>query len=730
METEFLRFIKFISTITFSGLIYSECTFRESDYLSQLNDPAQIEELIIEVPKSSKFAKNFMKIISSPSQNIPPELKKNFKAKITRIYSFGSCKNEGKVKQSGDWRDHIIFKNGQPLRSLSVKISDGNIMNSVRFKLLIPQTREDLNEVFATVLLRELGYISPETFKVNVDMNGTKSLMIFQEDARKELLERNSRREGPIFEGDESLLWANGRQLENDNIALARMINENWFLKGEQSAKISLNSYKRIQEAYLTQRDNKIDFNLHIQPNYFKKEIFNHYHFISLALNAEHGLDPHNRKYYFNSFLNDFEPIYYDGDVKLERLNFKKNEILEHGVFRLSFNTDYVFPYIELINQKEFQENVTIGFSKRSGLSKSMSERFVKNAFKVVIENIVFLSNLIKETENFIDYDTNKSPNYAKYLDRIENNNIKQENIIESNIVQGAASITYQNQNNTRISLEDIAQIISDLELNQQRTVLIDKNISYLNNHQNSILEIGGKYVKSEGIDIKTDRDNKVIYINQKDPEAWILFIDSNFKDWKIFFKGERFIASRNSQRFNEFGMTGCLNFYNVNFNDTSIFATDGGCEDSVNIVSSYGVLKTLEVTNGRSDAIDVDFSNLKINFIRVNTAGNDCFDVSGGKFDIERIDVQNCGDKGVSVGEKSVVRINDLIVDNSILGISSKDHSISQVANANLNNTEFCYESAEKKQEFGGAILSFNKLDCTGKKIIGSKSMVNENEL
>ena len=68
--------------------------------------------------------------------------------------------------------------------------------------------------------------------------------------------------------------------------------------------------------------------------------------------------------------------------------------------------------------------------------------------------------------------------------------------------------------------------------------------------------------------------------------------------------------------------------------------------------------------------------------------------------------------------------------MDNSILGISSKDHSISQVANANLNNTEFCYESAEKKQEFGGAILSFNKLDCTGKKIIGSKSMVNENEL
>ena len=32
--------------------------------------------------------------------------------------------------------------------------------------------------------------------------------MLFQEDARKELLERNKRREGPIFEGDESLIWS------------------------------------------------------------------------------------------------------------------------------------------------------------------------------------------------------------------------------------------------------------------------------------------------------------------------------------------------------------------------------------------------------------------------------------------------------------------------------------------------------------------------------------------
>ena len=31
--------------------------------------------------------------------------------------------------------------------------------------------------------------------------------MLFQEKETKELLEKNLRREGPIFEGDESILW-------------------------------------------------------------------------------------------------------------------------------------------------------------------------------------------------------------------------------------------------------------------------------------------------------------------------------------------------------------------------------------------------------------------------------------------------------------------------------------------------------------------------------------------
>ena len=38
------------------------------------------------------------------------------------------------------------------------------------------------------------------------------------------------------------------------------------------------------------------------------------------AMNGSHALRPHNRKFYYNSFTDKFEPIYYDGDLILDHL--------------------------------------------------------------------------------------------------------------------------------------------------------------------------------------------------------------------------------------------------------------------------------------------------------------------------------------------------------------------------------------------------------------------------
>ena len=125
----------------------ADCNFQTANYINELNSPKYIENIIVEVPKSGKFSKNFIRVLISrePTQNIPPKLRKYFKAKITINYKFGKCSYKGKVKQNGDWKDHIKLKGGRPVRSLIVKLEEGNVVNAVKFKLLIPEKRNNLH---------------------------------------------------------------------------------------------------------------------------------------------------------------------------------------------------------------------------------------------------------------------------------------------------------------------------------------------------------------------------------------------------------------------------------------------------------------------------------------------------------------------------------------------------------------------------------------------------------
>ena len=72
-----------------------------------------------------------------------------------------------------------------------------------------------------------------------------------------------------------------------------------------------------------------------------------------LALHGTHALRPHNRKFYFNSFTEKFEPIYYDGDVKMNRLIYDNKNIE-----RLNFSPKYIFPYSNKIITKKFSLDI------------------------------------------------------------------------------------------------------------------------------------------------------------------------------------------------------------------------------------------------------------------------------------------------------------------------------------------------------------------------------------
>ncbi|EAQ66327.1 hypothetical protein MED121_06580 [Marinomonas sp. MED121] len=727
-----LRLIFTFVLLVFAVNATAACNFTTANFLSELNNPKSIEKIEVRVPKSAKFARNFTKILISKSKNIPPELKKNFKAIVTVKYEFGSCSYDAKVKQNGDWKDHVSFiDGGQPLRSLNVKLKEGNILNAVKFKLLLPETRNNLNEVLGSVFMRELGFISPETFQVNTEVNGVRSLMLFQEDLRKELLERNNRREGPLFEGDENLLWSyeGFENFELESLALSRVSNDKWFLKGGSSQQITLSAYSLLQTAYLDYSQNIEARKDHIIfPNNRESSVFDDYFFALFAMNGMHALRPHNRRYYFNSFTNLFEPVYYDGNINLhEKVSSKKAEAYIINAFKVG----YKFPYRNTFLDKKFANTSLDEFKNRVVISDEEAKRFFDKALSQTNISIESYQKKIDKRAVFSSEFEVSVSIQDSYLKKQKEFGVKQTNITLSEITESGFNVLNVNGEKHSLTVEELALVVSDNELKDSRYTLFPNTISNVEKLDSEVTRLqlfGGDILHSKNLSLEIDQVAKKIQIQQQTSKDWVLFRHVSLKNWSISFTGSNKSLPSDeaqTQRFNRYGMTGCLNFYQTKFESVKVSAVDGACEDSVNIVNSNGNLDLIRITRAYADAIDIDFSEVKIDKVEVSGAGNDCFDVSGGHYNLNQVTLSNCGDKGISVGEKSQLNANNLVLDNAVLGVSSKDFSEVKINHAIFNSVGVCLEAMQKKQEFGGARLLVESLECEGEYIQDSNSII-----
>ena len=131
---------------------------------------------------------------------------------------------------------------------------------------------------------------------------------------------------------------------------------------------------------------------------------------------------------------------------------------------------------------------------------------------------------------------------------------------------------------------------------------------------------------------VKFEDNKKTIKFTQSNPSDWALLLSGDYSNWNIIFEGLPFIIDENSsskQRFNQYGLTGCLTIYESLIHNASLSVT-GSCEDSINIINSFGDNISLIVENAFADALDADFSKLLIKSIQINNARNDCIDFSG----------------------------------------------------------------------------------------------------
>jgi hypothetical protein len=715
------------------------CDFNTAQYLNKLRNLNEIQKIEVNIDDYRKWTVNTLEAFISRNTSITDKYKKKYPATVIVHYSFGKCLHQSKVRLHGDWKDHINFEKGGRLnQSIDVALEDGSIANIVKFKLLLPKTRRHENEIILTKILRIVDLIAPRTSLIPVQINGTNAEMLFQEKASKELLESMYRREGPLFEGDERFLFNNYNiqtketsHLSLENLSLAKITNDNWASSNLIAAQIAINSFSMLQKVYMTYgrdyfNNYILDWKLLSQNNEQLIEEWAMYEILLFATNSSHALRPHNRKFYYNSLKGGMEPIYFDGNPR-------------------DMNTKWIRQMPQFGEYSDLKSEHFLALEKKI---RAIEPDFLSNTMegnlflvseeetKTILENI--LVKISRLHESFKDYQNNKLLGNLDKKPSIHQtllNNIR-EAMPKSSIIYikempsaekpdifpaNICSVLDNKCIKYSLNISEIGRMLERKKLSKQSfdsplfiyPASLVKDKTKIQSFDNGLITAQA----SEGSILSFNEESRILSIDLITINDWVLIKNSHLNGIKVILKSG--IISKNikslTSRFNQFGLTGCLSFYNTSFKNTQIIANalNTRCEDVINIINSSGKIENLKVVGASADGLDIDFSDLSIASLAVYDALNDCLDLSQGNYKIESGVLKNCGDKAISVGEQSLFLAKDIIINQANIGIASKDSSESSIDYLRMRKTNVCAEAFQKKQEFYGAKLKISNLEC-----------------
>lgn len=673
--------------------------FRSKDF-------SKINLIKIEIIESQKFYVNLFKLLLDQETTINQKYKSRFKSNLTVIFSNNvECLFSAKLRISGDYKDHLnpeLF-----ITSLDVNLETGNIFGITEFKLLLPNTRgsnSGNNEVFLTTFLKHLGYKAPQTSFVNVNINNLGNLsnnefrFIFQEKIAKEFLESNNLREGPIVELNQDNFFADS----NKQLIFGEIKNKSWSTRSIENLSISAEALQTYNtNLFLSSAPNKI-----MNHESFKSLTNESYELLTLihALSGKHANQTINNIFYFNKFKNSLDLIYYDGN---SRLQGKKSYELFYDFQEI--NNFYISESKKLYSNLNVNKNLLREDLKKNNLD--LTEMQLENYLEEVFSNLLKISKQkpkLLEDKELLDYFYN-----------LDNQNIQ---FLFFNYRKNEAELCnqffnecklYKNDNFSQdlifdlIDKKDVYLFGVDKKKFLAKQKLYQQNLIYL--EDNIVLEYFGTPEinidkNSKKIDLKFNSFNDRIIIkstsNEKEIlDGWLINLDSTFLN--------------NVVKSDENLLTGCLTIYNMRFSNSVINSKNLFCEDSINFIDVFGNNITLTISNSKQDAVDFDFSIIKNLIIKVDFAGNDCLDLSGGVYNINSLSLTNCNDKGLSVGEVSSVSIIDASIFNSFYGVVVKDSSEVIIENIIFNEVSNCLSLYRKKQEFAGSSLVLDNNNC-----------------
>jgi len=300
-----------------------------------------------------------------PSANLIKKVKANI--------FFNEKKNRGDLRLKGDRKVHFQDKNKS---SYKIELDRNQyILGMKKFSIQKPRIRNYIHEWLFHEMAGDFNIIKINYDFINLYINGEdKGLYVLEEGFGKELIERNERRNGPIFSLNEDIH-------SEDDKPVFEIYNKNYWDQKENNPIARIASQK-LRDFFNKELEVDEIFDLNKWAAYFAV--------IDMTASYHGGLLK-SVKFYYNPLNGLFEPIPFDGHR--HKPNFHK--------YNLNYDNKILIDFL-LESEKEDYAGINWlkkFFFKNGALNKKFYNKYVSNLNKISSDNYIneFLSKNLKK---------------------------------------------------------------------------------------------------------------------------------------------------------------------------------------------------------------------------------------------------------------------------------------------------------------------------------------------
>ncbi len=735
----------------------------------------------VEILRLEVNQKNVLDLEKQRKSKIDKNLKKTKYLKDNILINYKDKKFKGRIRVKGDRAIHWLNR-----KTTSFKIDlqgDDRMFGLEKFSLQKPIVRNYTYEYLFHKLLSYTNHLSLKYFFINLYFNDeNRGLYVVEEGISKELIERNKKRNGPIFGLDELT------SLNYPNVQYDLYSSNFWIKENPNLIKTAFSILNNI-------KDNEKNINI---QDYFDMDKWASFFAIVDITGSYHGSISKSVKLYFNPVTAKFEPIGFDGHYGIGNLkNFILSDFLQEGKISCSFLCDERNWYLKFFKAKNGELNHTFIDRYIHYLKQYSNQDFINKFLKLNNKDINIINSLIYSENSKADkglwkgmatfiynknllYDRAKliksrmnSINFSNYkLSLDENTLVFKDSFSKFPILLTKLNCKTDNKilfyfaGNMTIDWPKICNQISLKNSDDERkTYILEENLSMskskipkqINNFKKLSNNKGVNKVSENNFEVSNDlnisknthiektqnfliKNNVKLELNN----GALLYVEGNIvfegtRENKISIKSDgtgSIIFNNNHVRIehtevnnlghpklDQFILYGGLNFINANVVLKNVSIQNSKSEDALNLINSKTYLKNISLKNIQSDAIDIDFGTMNFTKIICLNVKNDCLDLSGAKTDGSILNVDSVNDKGLSAGENSEVNIIDLIMENSRLAVAVKDGSNVYLENIKSVNNDYDIALFNKKNEYSEPFLKIKNFSKKNKKILQSNN-------